>query len=317
VRAATVRAAVDGPLTVICIGRAALAEFVLGEAHYNEVAVAAARVHRQAELAAEAEGGTGPGGQLLLSAEVARAVVVAHDPATPPEEIERVVASGLLGAQAARELLAGGGALPPEGAAVAVTDFAKNLRGICVPRHGPPPGPEVEPTAEQQADRFVRSLSDAELQKIKAGFEHMDQDFSGSLSKKEVAELLRTTYGIEPTPKQLAALVAEVDTSGDGYIDMDEFIAAMGTSEALQHAGEVFKWRTSFSSFDADGSGFLDRAELLAMATELFGGGSMEGPQVQEQIEKMVASVDANGDGQVSWEEFLIMMAPGMTATGI
>ena len=149
VRAATVRAAADGPLTVICIGRAALADFVLGEAHYNEVAVAAARVHRQVEFAAEAEGGAGPGGQLLLSAEVARAAVVAHDPATPPEEIERVVASGLLGAQAARELLAGGGALPPEGAAVAVTDFAKNLRGICVPRHGPPPGLEVEPTVEQ------------------------------------------------------------------------------------------------------------------------------------------------------------------------
>ena len=129
--------------------------------------------------------------------------------------------------------------------------------------------------------------------------------------------MLRTTYGIEPTPKQVAALVAEADMSGDGYIGMDEFIAAMGTSEALHHAGEVFKWRTSFSSFDADGSGFLDRAELLAMATEMFGGESTEGPQVQEQIEKMVASVDANGDGQVSWEEFLIMMAPGMTAAGI
>ena len=83
----------------------------------------------------------------------------------------------------------------------------------------------------------MRWLSEAELKQIRAYFEQVDQDFSCSLSKKEVAELLRTTYGIEPTPKQVAALVAEADTSGDGYIDIGEFIAAMGSTEALQHAG--------------------------------------------------------------------------------
>ena len=37
-------------------------------------------------------------------------------------------------------------------------------------------------------------------------------------------------------------------------------------------------------------------------------------PQGQGQIEKLVASADANGDGEVSGEEFLVMMVPGTRA---
>ena len=50
---------------------------------------------------------------------------------------------------------------------------------------------------------------------------------SGSLTTAELGELLRLTYGMEPSREQLMKLKAEVDEDGNGFITLDEFISGM------------------------------------------------------------------------------------------
>ena len=84
----------------------------------------------------------------------------------------------------------------------------------------------------------------------------------------------------------------------------------MATNEALQHSGDIFEWRQLFDRFDADESGFLDGAEMTQLAHELWGAdhGSEAAAQGKAQLETLISQADNSGDGEISWEEFLILM---------
>ena len=60
----------------------------------------------------------------------------------------------------------------------------------------------------------------------------------------------------------------------------------------------------AFAKFDKDGSGSIDNQEVLDL---------LQGPDIQnlcsmEAIEAAVKEIDANGDGEIDYEEFTFMM---------
>lgn len=62
---------------------------------------------------------------------------------------------------------------------------------------------------------------------------------------------------------------------------------------------------TAFRMFDRDGSGKIDSSELL----QLLAGEEFRDVYSQEQLDQAIAEVDANGDGEIDFEEFRGMMS--------
>lgn len=60
----------------------------------------------------------------------------------------------------------------------------------------------------------------------------------------------------------------------------------------------------AFRAFDKDGNGFISASELKSMMRSL--GDSVS----DDDVRKIIADVDVNGDGVVSYEEFITMMKP-------
>ena len=54
--------------------------------------------------------------------------------------------------------------------------------------------------------------------------------------------------------------------------------------------------------FDVDGNGLIDREELRKVMA------SLNESLSEEELEAMIKEADTNGDGQISFEEFKIMM---------
>ena len=91
------------------------------------------------------------------------------------------------------------------------------------------------------------------------------------------------------------------DTDGSGEINYTEFLAA--TIDANVFLREDYL-RTAFDMFDKDKSGKIDNEEVIALLS-----GEDLGTHVSKTaISKAMTEIDANGDGEIDFEEFIAMM---------
>jgi calcium-binding protein CML len=141
---------------------------------------------------------------------------------------------------------------------------------------------------------------DAEIRKV---FSRFDADGDGRISPSELAAVSRA---ISPPPtesagcREVGAMMEELDANRDGYVDLGEFTAFHGRSGRDLDA----ELRDAFDGYDINGDGRISVAELSKVLGRIGEGCSTE------ECERMVASVDVDGDGCVGFEEFKKMMSP-------
>ncbi|KAJ1282736.1 hypothetical protein BS78_03G074400 [Paspalum vaginatum] len=156
---------------------------------------------------------------------------------------------------------------------------------------------------EKQAERPPAvSSADAEMQRV---FSRFDADGDGRISPSELAAVSRA---IAPPPssshgrREVAAMMDELDTDRDGFVDLGEFAAFHARGEGRPDADVEAELRAAFDVYDPDGDGRITAAELGKVLARIGEGCAAE------DCERMIASVDADGDGCVGFEEFKKMM---------
>jgi Ca2+-binding EF-hand superfamily protein len=127
-------------------------------------------------------------------------------------------------------------------------------------------------------------------------FDDADKDKSGFLSQEELVAALRKN-GYKGTDDQIKAMFNSVDFSGDNKISLDEYLAAMGQVPPKEHKAATM--RSLFRSFDKDGSGSIDRAELDAVFKEM--GKSF----TDDELKRMIQLADKDATGTLEYEEFI------------
>ncbi|XP_071782040.1 guanylyl cyclase-activating protein 1 [Centroberyx gerrardi] len=97
-------------------------------------------------------------------------------------------------------------------------------------------------------------------------------------------------------------MFATFDMNDDGFIDFMEYVAAL----SLVLKGEVKqKLRWYFKLYDVDGSGCIDREELLLIIKSIRAIDGVHHETSAEDFTNMVFDkIDINGDGELSYEEF-------------
>ena len=101
--------------------------------------------------------------------------------------------------------------------------------------------------------------------------------------------------------EEILEILRAADTDHSGTINYTEFIAATIDAQIFMREENL---RTAFMMFDTDNSGKIDASEVK----NLLGGDEYKDQISANQIEGIIAEVDANGDGEIDFEEFLLMM---------
>ncbi|XP_050374440.1 calcium-binding protein CML24-like [Argentina anserina] len=131
-------------------------------------------------------------------------------------------------------------------------------------------------------------------EELKLIFDKFDKNGDGRICCDELREIFRE-LGSETTPDEVRTIMAEFDKDGDGRIDLDEF------AEIL-NGGSTKDLRDAFDLYDLDKNGRISAGELHEVLKRLGQKCS------RKDCAKMIASVDADGDGHVNFEEFKKMM---------
>ncbi|KAL0796959.1 hypothetical protein Bca101_068336 [Brassica carinata] len=119
-------------------------------------------------------------------------------------------------------------------------------------------------------------------------FQKFDKNNNGKLSLEDFREAA-LAFSINIPDKEITNMFKEFDVDGDGALDADEFTLCI--DNMLKEA---------FDFCDTDGDGKVTASEFHAAMTGL-------GEEfTEEKCAKMVEAVDADGDGYLSFEEFMI-----------
>lgn len=138
-------------------------------------------------------------------------------------------------------------------------------------------------------------LTENQIEEFIKAFKEIDEDNSGTITMKELGKMLKS-MGHNPSEAELQDMMSEVDSDGSGSIDFPEFLALMAQKFAHYKVEEDIK--EAFRFFDRDGNGYITAYEFRQVMANI--GEQLNGPE----IEFMIREADADGDGQINYEEF-------------
>ncbi|KAK8471264.1 hypothetical protein PHAVU_003G179600 [Phaseolus vulgaris] len=141
-----------------------------------------------------------------------------------------------------------------------------------------------------------------QVNQLREIFGRFDMDSDGSLTMLELAALLRA-LGLKPSGDQVQALLANMDSNGNGKVEFEELVRAILADINEQVLVNQEQLLGVFKYFDRDGNGFITAAELAgAMA-------KMGQPLTYRELTEMIREADTDGDGVISFTEFASIMA--------
>lgn len=141
-------------------------------------------------------------------------------------------------------------------------------------------------------------ISKQEKDDLARVFKAFDTNGDGKLSMDEVKTGYENHYGITMTDEEIERMFRSVDSDNSGFIDYSEFVVAAMNEKQLTSNDKL---QAAFNMFDKDGSGVISSDEIKDV---LGFGGNLD----TKQIDAIIKQVDDNGDGEISFEEFINMM---------
>ena len=161
------------------------------------------------------------------------------------------------------------------------------------------------------SDSPVSGVLAEELERTSEFLELFDLlDTSGdSLVEPEELEAGLRRVGYSITADECAQLLAQLDTTNDGFIDVNEFLAALVDWEALEKSSTEYpNWvAQAFEMLDKDGSGTID-AEEVAELVFMNGDEGELTAEAKKIVAACIVEADTDGDGLIDLDEFITLL---------
>jgi len=151
--------------------------------------------------------------------------------------------------------------------------------------------------------RCREKLTEDQVAEFREAFSLFDKDGDGKITREELEEVMRNLVSAQATQEDIADMIHNMDTDGNGTVEFEEFLEHMLATQNLgekDHNEELYE---AFKIFDKDGNGLISREELGEVM------GKLGERLTSEEVEEMINEADIDGDGQIDYKEFVNMMS--------
>ena len=149
--------------------------------------------------------------------------------------------------------------------------------------------------------KFLRNLSEQEICELREAFDIFDDDSDGSISKEKL-HLLLSSLKQFLTESEYNKLIETTGMNNTDRIDFNQFLIIIAKKTQNNQANDEKHLRKLFDELDKNHNGRISIQEIRYIVTH-----SNENISEQE-IEFLIEKADDDGDGLISFDEFLAFM---------
>ena len=141
-------------------------------------------------------------------------------------------------------------------------------------------------------------IPEEKIAEYKEAFDMFDKSHKGTISADDIIKIMKN-FGYPISRKEVERMVAEIDTSGDGEIDFEEFVTLMQKHiQYIEESDEDAVLR-AFKSFDKDHDGKITNYEFRYILSQL---GDMF---TDEECDTLFKECDLDNDGILVYQDFI------------
>ena len=141
-------------------------------------------------------------------------------------------------------------------------------------------------------------IPEEKIAEYKEAFDMFDKNKKGTISATDITKIMKN-FGYPISRKEVEGMIAEIDTSGDGELDFEEFVTLM--QKSIQYIDEtdedlVLK---AFKSFDKDHDGKITNYEFKYILTQ------MGDKFSQEEFDTLFKECNLDINGVLDYQDFI------------
>ena len=142
-------------------------------------------------------------------------------------------------------------------------------------------------------------IPEDKINEYKEAFDMFDKDKSGTISANEITKIMKN-FGNPVSKKEVERMIAEIDTSGDGELDFEEFVTLMEIQFQEVSESEEDEVLRAFKSFDKDEDGKITNYEFRYILTKI-GNNRL----TDEEVDELFRECDLQNDGILVYQDFI------------
>lgn len=133
-------------------------------------------------------------------------------------------------------------------------------------------------------------------------FRAFDSDNDGGITAAELGGVMGS-LGYNPSDQEVRTLMQQGDKNQDGLLSIEEFLE-LNTKE-LELGGLANSLKSAFEHLDLESDDVVTGEELF----EVMGNSTGVGELGLEECQAIIASIDGDGDGAISYEDFNLIVS--------
>ena len=141
-------------------------------------------------------------------------------------------------------------------------------------------------------------IPEDKINEYREAFDMFDKDGSGTISSNEIIKIMKN-YGNPMSKQEVEQMIAEIDTSGDGELDFEEFVTLMEKHVQIVDENEEDLVLRAFKSFDKDNDGKITNYEFRYILTQL--GDKF----TEDECNSLFKECDLDNDGVLAYQDFI------------